>query len=151
VVPEDSPRSSGFKPGAQPCAGGSRGETFRPANHLGVHMAAEIFDVIRAGNAERLRQILSTDRSQAATRNERGHSPVLIAQYHRKKDLVDLLLAVEPDLDIFDAASVGRPDRVKELLDQDPSRLNAWSSDGFTPLHLAAFFGFPRVVEVLLA
>jgi ankyrin repeat protein len=114
-------------------------------------MAAEIFDVIRSGNAERLRQILATDRGQAGVRNERGHSAVLIAQYHRKRDLVEMLLAAEPELDLFDAASVGRVDRVRELLDADPSVLESWSSDGFTPLHLAAFFGYPRVVELLLS
>jgi ankyrin repeat protein len=114
-------------------------------------MAAEIFDVIRAGNAERLREILAHDRAQASVRNERGHSAVLIAQYHRKKDLVELLLAAEPELDLFDAASVGRVERVRALLDEDPSRLESWSSDGFTPLHLAAFFGYAGVVELLLA
>src|ERR1051325_7358179 len=101
-------------------------------------MSAEIFDVIRAGNAARLKEILAADRAQAAVRNERGHSAILIAQYHHKKDLVEMLLAAEPELDLFDAASVGRLDRVRGLLDQDPSRVNAWSSDGFTPLHLAS-------------
>jgi ankyrin repeat protein len=113
-------------------------------------MSAEIFDVIRAGNADRLKEILATDRKQAAVRNERGHSAVMIAQYHRKKDLVELLLAAEPELDLFDAASVGRVERVRALLDQDPTKVNAWSSDGFTSLHLAAFFGYARVVELLL-
>ena len=114
-------------------------------------MSAEIFDVIRAGNVVRLKEILAADRGQAGVRNERGHSAVLIAQYHRKNDLVDLLLAAEPELDLFDAASVGRVDRVRALLDQDPARVNGWSSDGFTPLHLASFFGYAKVVELLLA
>src|SRR3990172_3751042 len=111
-------------------------------------MDDEIFDVIRAGNAERLREILAADRGAAGARNERGHSAVLIAQYHHQKDLVAILLAAEPELDLFDAASVGRVDRVRALLDESPSRISAWSSDGFTALHLAAFFGFPKVVEL---
>src|SRR5688572_27000334 len=114
-------------------------------------MAAEIFDVIRAGNADRLREILSSDRLQAAVRNERGHSAVLIAQYHRKKDLVEMLLAVDPELGLFDAACVGRVERAEALLNQDPSRLGSYSSDGFTALHLAAYFGHPRLVERLVA
>src|SRR5437763_8706313 len=114
-------------------------------------MAAEIFDVIRTGNAVRLREILATDPGAAGARNERGHSAVLIAQYHHKKDLVEILLAAEPELDLFDAASVGRLDRARALLDADPSGVKAWSSDGFTALHLAAFFGYAKVVELLLA
>ena len=114
-------------------------------------MSTEIFDVIRGGNASRLREILAADPGQAGLRNERGHSAVLIAQYHRKKDLVEILLTADPELDLFDAASVGRVDRVRAILDADPSSLGAWSSDGFTALHLASFFGYPEVVRLLLS
>ena len=76
---------------------------------------------------------------------------MLIAQYHPKRDLVTILLAAGPELDIFDAASVGRTARVAELLDRDPSLANAFSGDGFFPLALAAFFGFPETVRLLLA
>ncbi|PYP31711.1 MAG: hypothetical protein DMD49_07530, partial [Gemmatimonadetes bacterium] len=110
-----------------------------------------MFDVIRAGDATRLAALLAADRSLVNARNERGHSPVLIAQYHQKRDLVTILLAAGPELDIFDAASVGRTARVAELLDRDPSLVNAFSGDGFFPLALAAFFGFPETVRLLLA
>src|SRR5262245_31737500 len=113
-------------------------------------MGAEIFDAIRAGNAGRVREILASDPQQAGVRNERGHSAVLIAQYHKKKDLVELLLAAGPELDLFDASSVGRLDRVKELAQKDPSAIRGYSSDGFTPIHLASYFGYPGVVEFLI-
>jgi len=116
-----------------------------------MHAAQEVFDVIRAGDPTRLAALLAADRSLVNARNERGHSTVLIAQYHRKRDLVTILLAAGPELDIFDAASVGRTARVAELLDRDPSLVNAYSGDGFFPLALAAFFGFPETVQVLLA
>lgn len=113
-------------------------------------MATEIFDVIRAGDEDRLRAILAADPNAASARNENGHSAVLIAQYHHRQRLVDLLLRAEPRLDLFDAASVGKIDRVRELLDEEPARVHAYSSDGFAPLHLAAFFGHPQLVELLL-
>ena len=111
----------------------------------------EIFDVIRRGDATRLAALLAGDRSLASARNERGHSAVLLAQYHRRPDLVTILLAAEPELDIFDAVSVGRSARVAELLDRDPTLLTAYSGDGFFPLGLAAFFGHAETVELLLA
>jgi ankyrin repeat protein len=111
----------------------------------------EIFDVIRAGDRARLEALLAAQPGLVNVRNDQGHSPVLIAQYHQKRDLVGVLLAAGPDLDVFDAASVGRTARVAELLDGDPSLLNAYSRDGFFPLGLAAFFGHPETVQLLLA
>jgi ankyrin repeat protein len=83
-------------------------------------------------------------------RNTRGHTPVLIAQYHHKREIVQDLLASESDLDVFDACCVGRTARVAELLDADPTLLNAYNSDGFFPLGLAAFFGHPDTVKLLV-
>ena len=113
--------------------------------------ALEIFEVVRAGDVSRLQALLATNPGLANVRNDRGHSPVLIAQYHRRPEAVAALLAAGPDLDIFDAASVGRTERVAELLDRDPSLLNAYSSDGFYPLGLAAFFAHPDTVRLLVS
>ena len=53
--------------------------------------------------------------------------------------------------DVFDAATVGDVDRVRELLDADPELVRAHGADGFTALHLAAWFGRDKVAELLLA
>jgi ankyrin repeat protein len=113
--------------------------------------AQEIFDVVRAGDIARLKALLAAQPGLASSRNERGHSPVLIAQYHHKAEAVAVLLAAKPQLDIFDAASVGDAATVREWLDRDPTLLNAYSNDGFYPLGLAAFFGHPETVRLLLA
>ena len=42
---------------------------------------------------------------------------------------------------MFEAATFGDLDRLTELLAEDPELVDAISGDGFTPLHLAAFFG----------
>jgi ankyrin repeat protein len=111
----------------------------------------EIFDVVRAGDTSRLKALLAANPAVVNARNERGHSPVLIAQYHHKRDALAVLLAARPELDLFDAASVGRTDRVAELLDRDATQVNAYSSDGFYPLGLAAFFGHTDTARELLA
>ena len=111
----------------------------------------DLFEAIRAGNGTEVRTILERDPAAASRRNDRGHSPVLIAQYHHKHDIVKDLLARDPDLDVFDACCVGRTERVAAALDADPSLLNAYNSDGFFPLGLAAFFGHPDTVKLLVA
>jgi ankyrin repeat protein len=75
---------------------------------------------------------------------------VRMAAYAQMTGLVDDLLALDVDLDVFDAASLGRTDVLAALLDADPTLVEAWSTDGFTPLHLAAFFGHIRPTELLL-
>jgi ankyrin repeat protein len=64
--------------------------------------------------------------------------------------MVDVLMASGPELNVFEAAAVGRVDRVRELLDADPEVARAWAPDGFTALQLAAFFGHPEIVALLL-
>lgn len=112
--------------------------------------AQEIFDIVRAGDTARLKTLLTANPAAVNARNERGHSPVLIAQYHHKREAVAVLLAAGPDLDLFDAASVGDTARVAALLDKDPTQVNAYSADGFYPLGLAAFFAHPDTVRLLL-
>lgn len=54
------------------------------------------------------------------------------------------------ELDVFDAAALGRVDRLRELLDTDPELASALSDDGFTPLHLACFAGGADTVRLLV-
>jgi len=111
----------------------------------------DIFELARAGDAGRLQALLRAQPGLVNTRDARGNSPVLIAQYREKRQAVDVLLAADPDLDMFDSAAVGRSGRVAEWLDRDPALLEAKSSMGFSPLALAAFFGHADTVKLLLA
>lgn len=54
------------------------------------------------------------------------------------------------ELDVFDAAALGRVDRLRTLLDADPGLVARLSDDGFTPLHLACFAGSPDAVRLLV-
>jgi uncharacterized protein len=53
-------------------------------------------------------------------------------------------------LDVHEAASLGRSDRLRELLAGDPSLASSRTADGFTALHFAAFFGTSEAAAVLL-
>ena len=66
------------------------------------------------------------------------------------RSITDALLAVDPELDVFEASTLGYVDRLRERLEEDPAGRRAYSPDGFTPLHLAAFFGKHEVARILL-
>ncbi len=109
-----------------------------------------LFQLIDAGDKDALCDALSDDPDLAAQRSAEGLSPVLHALYTGKADLVDPILDANPPLDVFDAAAVGRTRGLEELLEAEPALVTAWSPDGFTALHLAAFFGQEDAAELLL-
>jgi uncharacterized protein len=77
-------------------------------------------------------------------------SELLEALYRDDHGRVAELLARNPELDVFEAAALGRTGRVAELLDRDPSLANAFGADGFQPLPLACFFGHVDAARLLL-
>ena len=77
-------------------------------------------------------------------------SEILQAVYRGDHARVEELLADGPELDVFEASALGRTDRLRELLDADPSLANAWADDGFQPLGLASFFGHVEAVGLLV-
>jgi uncharacterized protein len=77
-------------------------------------------------------------------------SELLQAIYRGDTARAEELLADQPELDVFEAAAVGKTERLCELLDQDPSLANAWAEDGFQPLGLASFFGHVEAARLLV-
>ena len=77
-------------------------------------------------------------------------SELLEALYRGDRARVDELLAKGQELSVFEAAALGRTDRLQELLDEDASRANAFGDDGFHPLGLACFFGNVDAARLLL-
>ncbi len=70
-------------------------------------------------------------------------SLILDALYHGRHEEAERLAreAGEDALTIHEAAAVGSVSRLNALLAEDRSLVNAFASNGFQPLGLAAFFG----------
>ena len=95
--------------------------------------------------------MVSGDPTLIDARSRTGESAILTAVYHRQKEIVNLLVARGVTMSLFEACAAGEIERAERLIASEPSTINSFSADGWTPLHLAAFFGQTKIAELLLA
>jgi ankyrin repeat protein len=94
-----------------------------------MNSSPEVIAAVQSADAEKLRALLAAEPSLAVARDGSGVSAIMHALYRRRKDMVDLLLAARPELDIFEATAAGHSERVAELLHRDPTVARSWSAD----------------------
>jgi uncharacterized protein len=108
------------------------------------------FELLQAGDADGLRRILQQDPAHSEARDSAGVSLLMHSLYRGRRDLAELIASKKEALDIFEAAALGRLDRLKQCLRDAASAINSRSKDGFTALHFACFFGQPDAARLLL-
>lgn len=106
---------------------------------------------VKKGDLAEIKAALAEDSSLAAALNGAGQSSYIIAKYYRQEETASYLLSLLPHLDFFEACVAGKIDTVENELVNNPALLESHNSDGWTPLHLAAFFGHPELAEKLIA
>lgn len=106
--------------------------------------------MVKEGDLEGVRAALANAPELLAQTNDSGQSAFLIAKYYRQQQVADYLLSLGAKLDFFENCAAGRTEAVLEAIDSDPELLKKHSSDGWTPLHLAAFFGNAQLAKGLL-
>jgi len=111
---------------------------------------AELIAAVNADDATLVVQLVMADPSVANARDEAGVSALMLSKYRFARPVTDALLAADPERDAFEATALGEIERLRERLADDPAAVAAYSSDGFTALHFAAFFGKPEAARVLL-
>jgi ankyrin repeat protein len=102
---------------------------------------SSLFGAIDSGDIAAVDRLLADDRGLAAARDGDGVSAAMHALYRGQRAIAESIAAVLPELDVFEAAALGRVDRLRELLAAEPALAIRRSADGFTALHFPAFFG----------
>src|SRR5437870_4893387 len=111
----------------------------------------ELIAAVVKDDTIRARAILDHDPHLLRMRTPNG-TLVLTAVYHGANKALGLLLERTPEdaLSLHEAAATGNARRLKTILGQSRTRVNAGSSEGFTRRGLAAFFGHLDAAKVLL-
>jgi uncharacterized protein len=100
------------------------------------------------GNSTRVDELLQQNPALINARAKSGATPVLFAVYTKHPEIAESLLATGIEPDIFESAALGKVERVRELLKKNPELVKAFSSDGWTALHLN--FGNVAIVKLTL-
>src|SRR6266852_9173067 len=108
------------------------------------------FELLQSGDADGLHRILQQDPAFSEVRDATGVSVLMHSIYRGRRDLAELIANKKKALDVFEAAALGRLDRLKQCLRDDASDINSRSKDGFTALHFACFFGQPDAARLLI-
>jgi uncharacterized protein len=112
--------------------------------------ASDLLNAVKSGDKATVLSALTADPTLVNAEGETGESPVMSALYHGRREILELLLLHGAVLNVSEAAALGDVERLAALLDADPAGLHSVSIDGWTPLHLASFFGQADAVSHLI-
>jgi ankyrin repeat protein len=107
----------------------------------------EFLQAAKDGDVETLRRLTSAEPAVITSVADSGETALMAALYRKQQAAVEWLVASGAPLDIFAAAALGRLDHLESL---GATAVSTYSYDGWTPLHLAAFFGQREAAEWLV-
>ncbi len=107
-------------------------------------------DAVQAGKLKEVQEYAERQPELLHSRDAVGCSPLLLAIYQEQEEVSAWLLEQPAtEVSFCEAAALGNFERLQQLLSQgaEPSQT---TPDGTTALQLAAFYGHPKTVQLLL-
>jgi ankyrin repeat protein len=109
-----------------------------------------MIEAAKKGDVSAVRRLASEDPALCGFRAASGETPLMAALYRGHRGVVDALVDLGAPLDVFAAAALGRVDILRSRIAERAEAVNEYAYDGWTPLHLAAFFGHAAAISHLL-
>ena len=113
-------------------------------------MLEQLMEAARTGDVKTIHLLLQQNPELANAMLPSGESPLTAALYYGKQSAVEALLDCGVKVSIHEAAALGDVDTLAYMLDLEQRLIAEISFDGWTPLHLACFFGGYEAVELLI-
>lgn len=107
-------------------------------------------EYIEKGDGIAIDDLLNGNPALCTQKTSHEISPLLLACYYNKPQIVKVLLKHINELTIHEAAAANLLEQVQAMAENDPDALDTVSDHGFTPLGMAAHFGNEDIVRFLL-
>ncbi|MGK6353253.1 ankyrin repeat domain-containing protein [Parapedobacter sp. DT-150] len=108
-------------------------------------------EYIETGNTLAIDDLLNGTPTLSKQKTSHDISPLLLACYYNKPQIVKVLLKHIDELTIHEAAAANLLEQVQAMIEDHPDSLDEVSDHGFTPLGMATHFGHEDIVRFLLA
>lgn len=112
---------------------------------------SQLESLIETDKKQEISDLLSRHPELSNQETSHGVSPVLLACYYKKPVIAGLIAGFTKHINIFEACALGKFQETADLLSKDPAAVNSFSTDGFTPLGLAAYFGHEEIAKLLIS
>lgn len=112
---------------------------------------ADLEKLIETGNRQGIFDLLSETPSLALKDTSHGISPILLACYYKKPQIAALIANFAKQINLFEAAALGKFEETAFLTERNPATVNSFSKDGFTAIGLATYFGHEEITKLLIS
>lgn len=112
-------------------------------------MIEQFIYAVKEGLSEHIEQMLRDDPELINAITANGETPLMTAIYYGKRDIVQQLLTYGVPVSLHEAVALGDVETMMYLIGEGAT-VHEMSYDGWTPLHLASFFGSYEAALLLI-